>query len=246
MLRSANQLIGYKLAALDGEIGKVHDLYFDDSSWTLRYLVANTGNWLSGRRVLISPIPLGPSDEKDRQINVDLTIDRIRNSPDIDTAKPVSKQQEIDFHSYYGWPYYGFGTGFWGLRPYPWGEPVEPESESEEDENRDFHLRSVKEVTGYGIEATDEEIGHVEDFVIDDENWQIKYMVVDTKALWLGKKILVSPKWVERVNWSERAVAVALDQDEIKRAPEWDGNLPVDASYDEKLQEHYRVLSYLI
>jgi len=247
MLRSAKELTGYTLAALDDDIGKVEDLLFDDSKWTLRYLIANPGSRMSGRRVLISPIALGPAYETERKIQVDLTKDRIRNSPNIDLAQPVSEQQEMDIHSYYGWPYYGWGTGLWGLTPHPSAEPVEPRLAADSEQvSLDHNLRSVDEVTGYGIRTTDGALGHVEDFVIDDSDWQIRYMVVDTKPLWLGKDVLVAPHMIESVDWDDRSVSVTLTEGQIENAPEWDGKFPIDPMYDAKLDDHYRALSYVI
>ncbi|MEO8053096.1 MAG: PRC-barrel domain-containing protein, partial [Acidobacteriota bacterium] len=108
MLRKAKDLSGYKLAASDGEIGKVKEFYFDDQSWTVRYLVADTGGWLSGRQVLISPYALDPANEGRNVIPVDLTKHQIEKSPSLDSNKPVSRQYELEYYPYYGWP------GYWG------------------------------------------------------------------------------------------------------------------------------------
>lgn len=224
MLRSAEELRGYSLHAIDGEIGTIGDLYFDDSEWRIRYFVANTGNWLSGRRVLLSPLALTGAPESG-VINLNLTVDEVRNSPHIDTAKPVSRQQEIDLHTHYGWIYYRFGNG-----PVPSSVPLGSGAslEGKPDHAGDPHLRSAKEVTGYGIRTSDGEFGHVEDFLIDDNTWAIQSMVVDTAPLWLGKKVLIAPRWIREVDWTERRVSLALFQQEVKNAPEWDGSLPVD------------------
>ncbi len=165
MLRSGNDLIGHELEAIDGDIGKVEDVYFDDSEWTVRYLVVNTGSWLAGRRVLISPIALGSAPANTRGIHVALTTEQIKNSPDIDTDQPVSKQTEIDYYTYYGWPYWGLGSGLWGIGPYPVADSPDAEM-SPDEQGKDYHLRSLEEVTGYHIEATDHELGHVEDFIV--------------------------------------------------------------------------------
>ena len=243
MLRSADGLRGSSLQAIDGEIGKVDDLYFDDSGWRVRYLVANTGSWLSGRRVLLSPLAVTGTPKHDGQVLVNLTTDQVRNSPEIDAAQPVSRQQEIELHNHYGWNYYGFPSGINGIHPVP---AVLPRDGAGADRPRDPHLRSVREVTGYQIRATDAELGHVEDLIVDVASWQIRYMVVDTAALWLGRKVLISPRSIREVDWSRQAVDIALSEDEIKQAPEWDGEVPVDPEYDEKLSSHYRGISYVV
>ena len=65
----------------------------------------------------------------------------------------------------------------------------------------DPHLRSSAAVTGYHIQATDGDIGHVEDFLLDDRSWTIRFMVVDTTNWWAGEKVLIAPAWIERVDW---------------------------------------------
>lgn len=245
MRRAAKELLGYRLQGIDGELGDVEDLYFDDSKWRIRYFVVNTGSWLSGRRVLLSPLALTGVPRDDRRINVALTTDQVRNSPDIDLHRPVSRQEEIDLHTHYGWMYYGFG-----------GLPMEiPRVAVPDDRARapeppkdpaDRHLRSVKEVTGYRVSATDGNLGHVEDFVVDHATWDVAYLVVDTAPLWMGKKVLIFPGLVEDVDWGGRAVALGLTQDQIEQAPEWDGSYPVEPRYGDKLQAHYNRLSYVV
>lgn len=106
MLRSVNDLEGYAIEASDGKVGKVIEFYFDDEKWTVRYLVADTGGWLTGRKVLISPSALGDIDWDSRQLHVDMPKKRVENSPDIDTDKPVSRQHERAYYDYYSYPYY--------------------------------------------------------------------------------------------------------------------------------------------
>jgi hypothetical protein len=104
MFRNASTLDGSIINATDGEIGHVEDAYFHDEAWTIRYLVVDTGTWLIGRKVLISPNsvtqPLGAS----RIIDVSLTREQVRNSPDIDTHRPVLRQHEREYLGYYGYP----------------------------------------------------------------------------------------------------------------------------------------------
>lgn len=101
MLRNVKEMKGYTIHATDGDIGDVSDFYFDDHDWVVRYLVVDTGNWLTGWRVLIAPFAFREADWRTEKILVSLTRDQVRNSPDVDTAKPISRQHEIEFAQYY-------------------------------------------------------------------------------------------------------------------------------------------------
>jgi sporulation protein YlmC with PRC-barrel domain len=237
VIRSIRDLQGNAIHATDGDIGKVDEFYFDDDTWTIRYLVVQTGSWLSDRRVLISPISVRAADWQTHRIVVSLTREQIRQSPDIDTAKPISRQHESALNNYYGWPYYYWlGPEIWGGGLVPgdlWlgPPPVSPTGETvpgaqpeppEETDTRDTHLRSTKEVLGYHIQAEDGEVGHVQDFLFDDESWHIHYMVVDTSDWWFGRRVIISPTSVKRVDWAERQVSVDLKRETIQHGPEFD------------------------
>ena len=242
MQNSTKDLKGNAIVATDGEIGKVDDFYFDDKSWTIRYLVADTGNWLLGRQVLLSPIAVGKADFSGGRINVKLTKKQVEESPSIDSDKPVSRQHEAYYHDYYGYPYYWSGPYLWGPSYYP-GLPVDDQERIEErraerEEAGDLHLRSAAQVTGYHIEATDGGIGHVEDFIVDDETWEIRYLVVDTRNWLPGKKVLISPRWIDRVSWEVSKVYVSLSREAIKNAPEYHPDT-LNREYEEKLHDHY-------
>ena len=244
MLRKAKDLNGYKLDSRDGEIGKVKEFYFDDQSWTVRYLVADTGGWLSGRQVLISPYALDPANEGRKVIPVDLTRTQIEKSPSLVTDRPVSRQYEWDYYSYYGWP------GYWG-GPYAWGPSVYPtrgrvgwSEASRRAKGDDLHLRSTADVTGRSIQAQDGEIGHVEDFVIDDETWTIRYLIVDTQNWWPGKKVLISTQWIERISWEESRVCINLTRDAIQKGPEYTEQTLITRDHEMKLHRHYNREGY--
>jgi hypothetical protein len=239
MLNTAKTVKGYGLNSLDGEIGTVKEFYFDDQYWAVRYLVAETGRWLPGRQVLISPHALGVIDGEKHDIAVKLTKKQIELSPDLSVDKPVSRQFEDDYYGYYGWPTYWSGNYMWG--PYP---GLVRDSDRERglprpQEMGNPHLRSTHEVTGYHISASDGEIGHVSDFIIDDETWAIRYLIVDTLNWWPGKKILLAPQWIERVSWGESKVVVDLTREMIKRSPEYDESAALTRPYESKLHEHY-------
>jgi hypothetical protein len=246
MLRSINGLRGFTIGATDGDVGRIEAFYFDDTSFTVRHLVVDASGWLTGRRVLISPRALRAIDWDGKRITAELTKSQVEQSPDIDTDQPVSRQQEINFHRYYGYPAYWEGPYLWGLGPYPvmtpGGEAPEWERRWEwgAQERGDPHLRSSGAVIGYHIEATDGEIGHVEDFLVEDSSWAIRYMIVDTRNWWPGKKVLVSPEWIERVDWGDSTVHVSVTRAQIEKSPEYDPTGPVARDYEARLHDHYR------
>jgi hypothetical protein len=245
MLISANELKGYSINATDGEIGALEEFYFDDDNWTIRYLVADTGTWIPGRKVLIPPISVAGVDRSDEKVNVRLSRKQVENSPDIDAHMPISRLQEISFFRYYGYPYYWAGPYAWGPAAFPEGLAIPaapaPELEAPNDETAEehVHLRSTREVTGYYVEATDGEIGHVADFVVDDESWALRYLVIDTRNWLPGKKVVVAPGWIHQISWRESKVYVNLSREAIKRSPEYDPAKPLTRDYEARLYKHY-------
>jgi sporulation protein YlmC with PRC-barrel domain len=252
MLRNVTHLRGYAIRATDGVIGKVDDLYFDDDDWAIRYLVVDTGSWLSGRKVLISPIAIGHPDWMSQQLPVSLTKAQIEHSPDIDTRKPVSRQHEAAYFAYYSYPYYWGGAGLWGMGAYPGSLTTENRIEAEMETRRtqgtqtpdDCHLRSSQEVIGHHIHAKDGDIGHVADLLVDDHTWAIRYLIVDTSNWWSGHHVLVSPQWIEDVSWSDANVSVGLTREAVKNAPRYDPAAQLDRQQEQGIYEHYRRPGY--
>ncbi len=251
-LRSANTLDAYAIRATDGEIGGVHDFLFDDQHWTVRYMVADTGGWLSGRRVLISPVALGTADWQSQALDTRLTRRQVEHSPDTATDQPVSRQHEIELASYYGYAPYWTGAGIWGPGMDPlglWGvgaldAGAATQRETAQEQRGDPHLHSIREVTGYAIQALDDDVGHVEDFILDDENWVIRYLVVDTRNWWPGKRVLISPRWITAVSWAERAVRVDMRKEQLKAGPEYDPARVLNREDEERLYRHYGQPAY--
>ena len=246
MLNKAKTLKGYKLNSLDGEIGRVKEFYFDDRHWIIRYLVVDTGDWLTERQVLISPYALSFVNKDEQYISVDLTKKQIEDSPSLNTDKPVSRQFEESFYGYYGWPTYWNGSHAWGPTP-----NIERNHEKSGTYNQggkawDPYLRSTHDVSGHTIQATDGEIGHVEDFFIDDETWAIRYLAIDTRNWWGGKKVLISPKWIERVSWDESKVFVNLSRETIKKSPEFTEESLLNRDYETRLHRHYDRKGYWV
>lgn len=239
MLRSARSLRDYHIRATDGNVGRVKDFLFDGREWIVRYVVVDTSEWLPGRTVLLVPSILGLPSAEGRILPVELTREQVRSSPDIDAEKPVSRQSEFDLFEYYGWsPYWGAGRG--GFTPHV----VTPAESDETDraaisraENPD--LRSMREVAGYSILATDGKIGHAEDFIVDDEDWIVRYLVVDTRKWLSGKRVLVSPEWVREIVWRERTVSLELSMEEIRDSPPYDPGQPVNRQDEVHLYDYY-------
>jgi sporulation protein YlmC with PRC-barrel domain len=244
MQKAISELNGYALGATDGEIGSVSDFLFDDNFWTVRYLVADTAKWLPGRRVLISPIALIKIDSHRKIIPVSLTRDQVKNSPDLG-SRDFSRDKESAYFDYYGWPYYWVGGDIWGAEISPGGLAAAQKTVTErvQEEAPDTTLRSAGEMTGYYIEATDGAIGHVEDLVVDDETWELRYLIVDTQNWLPGKKVLVSPEWIDHISWEDAKVYLDLSRQAIQSSPEYDPAL-LDRTYEERLYEHYDRLPY--
>ena len=250
MLTNSTTIKGFVIRAADGELGSVDQFYFDDQTWSIRYITVVTGGWLDGRKVLISPFSLVHTDWQAKRLDVSLTKEQVENSPSIDTHKPVSRQHEAEYLEYYGYPYYWAGPDIGGPTFYPMGLPIpaitstEAEPERIKNESADSHLHSTEDVNGYYIAATDGEIGHVDGFVLDSDAWAIRYIEVATRNWWPGKKVLVSPGWIERVSWEDRKVYTGLKRETIQAAPEYLETMPITRDYEERLYAHYGVPPY--
>jgi hypothetical protein len=223
MLVAAQVIHGSSIEGTDGNVGTVKDLLFDEETWVIRYLDVDTGHWLPGRRVLLSPGIVGRVGWPSQRLSVPLTQQQVKDSPPVDEDLPVSRRKEIELSQYYGWGVY------WAVRT---EEPIKIEGNP--------HLRSTKAVTRYHIQAVDGEIGHVADFIVDDEVWKIRYLVVDTRNWWMpGKHVLIAPSWAESIDWSSRKVHVGLDRSLIERSPEYDPAAPVNREYEEVLYDFH-------
>jgi sporulation protein YlmC with PRC-barrel domain len=242
MLRSLKDLERYTVSATDGDIGSVVNFLLDDERWVVRYLVVETGDFFNERRVLISPISFRQAEWSTQRFHLALTRDKVKHSPSVDVDKPVSRQHERVYYRYYGYPYYWGQSGPWGMGYYPsvlatgsWDEVPAEHSEK----SVDVHLRSAIDVRGYHIQGSDEAIGHVDDFIVDDETWQVRYLVIDTSNWWFGKKVLVAPHWANRISWEESKVYVDMSRQAIKNSPEWNPAAAINREYEARLYDYY-------
>jgi hypothetical protein len=225
MLQNIKQFYGIKLAASDGPIGHVKDFYFDDKTWSVRYLVVDTGTWLSDGQVLLTPHPFGAHafgrfDSDINSLRVDLTKKQIEESPSIETHRPVSRQYEEEYYKYYGWQGYWQGGGMWNgvqfpeVSPYLPAENLPHQGRSQRD---DRHLRSTKEIIGYHIEATDGQIGAVDSFMLDGSTWAIRELVIETGHWYAGKTILLLPENIKRIDYERSCIFVDLTKKNLEQ-----------------------------
>lgn len=256
MLLTVSELSDYTLEATDGEIGFIDELYFQQNEWLVRYLVVGLGNWFTRQYVLLVPAAVERLEGDLQKISFNLTRQQIKESPDILSQTPVSREKEIALHQYYQWQPYWMGQATEGLtygtnavwtRVPGQVEEVEPESETQTalegqadvpQTARKFLLRRTNEVSGYYIRAIDDQIGHVEDFIVDTDNWHIRYLVVDTRNWLPGRKVLLAVDWIEEIQWQSSEVKVALTKESIENSPEYEPGL-VSHEYETHLYAHY-------
>lgn len=246
MLRQIKELRNFVLEAEDGELGRCKDFLFDDRSWTVRYMVADTRKWLPGRKVLISPVSLGTPQWGDSRFPVKLTRQQVKESPSLEEDRPVSRRHEERLLSYYHYPYYWTGPLTWGHHHIPSlaAAPNKGEApERQEIPEKAAHLRSAGEVEGYRVQAKDDGIGHVEGFLVDDADWRIRYVIVDTVNWLPGRKVLVATGWFKNVSWTQREVRVDLTRAQVKDSPEFRPGT-MDRGYEERLFRHFGAEPY--
>lgn len=238
---------GFTVQATDGEVGDVATLYFDEQTWAIRYLVVNVGNWLLPDQILLSPVTVTNVDREEETIFVSLTKEQVKNSPDMDTKRPVSRQYEVTLHDYYNWsPYWLHAPTYSDGLTAPRTAVLEqkPKGTASQTEVSDPHLRSTKEVEGYHIHAVDGEIGHIETFLVDTDFWFIRYFVVDTKNWLPGRKVIAAPSWIKEINWKDREVSVQMTKGMIESSPEYKEEAMLDRAYERQLYDHYQAVAY--
>jgi hypothetical protein len=258
MLRSLNDLLNYTVAAIDGPIGEVKDLYFDDQAWMTRYLVVDTGSWLSRRKVLISPSSIEHVDDAVQALSVTLTRKQVEDSPPIDTDKPVSRQHEHELRRHYGYPRYWGGGALLGMAPLTGvGSVAAPSAggtgglglfddvdEIQHRDDDDPNLRSGWAIRGYTVAATDGDLGHIEGLLVGEDDWAVRYLVINTSNWWMGHTLLVAPQWIEGISWASGNVSVDLSRETLKNAPPYDADVAVDRQQEIDLYCYYGRAAY--
>jgi sporulation protein YlmC with PRC-barrel domain len=245
MLYRVSDLQGYTIHATNGDIGTLRTLYFDEEEWGVANFVIDTGKWITGKHVLVSPEVLGQPDMNRKHLSVNLTREEIQDCPEINTPETASGPYTGVVHTRSRRPVFWSSDPFVldslaarpGGSPLPAQPPMHPAPVTEE--VRGPVLHSSRKIIGYNIQARDGGMGHVEDFLIDTDTWHIRYMVIDTKNWWPGKKVLVSPQWIQAIHWDDAYVTVDLTRDQIKTSPEYDPSKPIPRDYESRLHDHY-------
>jgi hypothetical protein len=254
MLHVVSALKGYAIEATDGKLGTVSDFLIDDRNWALRWLVVDTGGWLTGRKVLIHPSAFGAIDYERQEMQVRLTRAQVKDSPDVAQDRPVSVQMEASLFTHYGWdPMWGGGGYLGGMAmgypngalPYYGRTPAhEIEGEDIVTDDGDPHLRSLAAVRGYHVHATDGDIGHVEGFLLGDAPWGVRYLIIDTRNWWPGQHVLMAPLAVTEVSWSAHQIRLNVTRDAVKGGPPWDPAQIIEDAYQKRLHAHYGWAGY--
>jgi hypothetical protein len=231
MILLLKDIKGCSVRATDGDIGKVADCYFEEDRWVVRYLMVDTGGWLGGRKVLISPMSFERVDPSSKVVHLNTDRARVKGSPSWEVARPISRRYETEYYGYFGYPYYWGGAGLWGVRATPAGitvpQPPPPASQpaptagSRTEPEGESHIRSVHNVTGYYIQATDGTIGHLEDFLTEPDSWRIDSVIIDTSNMPGGKPVTLSSERIRRIDSSKKMVFVNATKDEIKNSLEF-------------------------
>jgi hypothetical protein len=237
MLYETKHLNDYTLYSLDGKIGKVKELFFDDLHWTVRYLVADTGKWLKGKRVLIAPSFLTDVDQQAKRISVNLTKKQIEESPHLDSDKPVSRQYEDEYHIYYGIQTYYLAPSQLDKPPLLVYSNKAAQDRNQEENSWEPELQSTRDVIGNIVEALDGPVGCIEDFIVDTDQWKIRYFIVDTQDWWPGKRILVAPQWAHDIKWGTKKIFIKLNREPFKQLQEYSTESMLTREYEIKLHQ---------
>jgi len=251
---------GLSLHAEDGPVGEVVDLLFDDRTFKVRWAVVDTGSWLPGRKVLLPPATLSAIDFEGRSLRADVSRSAVERAPDLSAHEPVSRQHEADLFAHYSWtPYWsvaGMTTRGAALHPVPPAAtgvpdlepaaPADPAADLARGADGEPELRSIGEVEGYSIHASDGFVGEVTGSLIDSGDWVVRYLVVDTRKWLPGKHVLLSPSWVRSIGWLDHEVRVDHSRDEVKAAPEYTPAMTVHRAFEDRLHRHYGVTPYWI
>ncbi len=238
MLRSLSEIIGYLVYSGQSRIGKCKDVIFDDQKWTTRYIDVDTGTWLPGRRVLLSPLSLQEPNHVNQIIKTSLMAKEIEEAPNLEDDAPVSKYWEDKYYSHFGWPPYYKGGALWGPTNTPRDLLIQLKEENSPEDNQRF-LRSIREVNGYKLSCKEDEFGQVSDFIVDSQNWAIRYIVVETHRWIPGEKVLISPDWVENIDWPNRQMDFNLTKREIVNSPKFNSREPINKVYELQLYDYY-------
>ncbi|EPX77919.1 hypothetical protein [Salipiger mucosus] len=227
MLMSFHDLRSYGIHATDKQTGSINDFYFDDHEWRLRYLVAHTGFFLTGRETLVGAARLGTPDTERMELPINLSAQELRTAEPGEAHQPANAQR----HATHMLP----DTGFWA--PYLvatelfytpsraqelMAETRDENDTTEAEDYQDMKLRSMVEVIGYKIAEKDGDVGSVCGFLIDPEDWTLQHVVVETGHWLPGRRVAITTRWIEAADWHEQRIHVEVSRQEIEEAPTLD------------------------
>lgn len=246
MLWNASALKGYPIKATDGELGTVCDLMYEESNWAIRWVVVDTGDWLSGRLVVLPVAVVGQPDPEAHCVPARLTMKQVEQSVGVDSVR-TGNSDSLDCEQenlpqgrdHYIWGHHDGNT--------PPAIALDPRVLSGATRatadmavaRGDGHVSSISAITGYSIEATDGHIGHAEDFLIDTALWQVRYLIVHTSRWWPSEKLLVSPLSVERIDRHESTIHIAETRQRVKDSPPYIAADTVDGAFEELFHTYY-------
>jgi uncharacterized protein YrrD len=224
MLYLLADLEKYTVNAADGYVGKVKDFYFDDRTWKLRFVVAETGIWLKNRKVLLPASAVKSVSTEDRHLNLDMSMYDVKNGPGIENELSLSPQTEIDYLSYYGYSFYRGVSDAHGFDKD--AEAKRAEMFACVDLVRrtygDRHLRSCTEMINYDIEASDNQVGYLQSMVFDEADWAITHLLVNTSNWWLGQQVLMEPHLIKDISWGDARLYLNMQRQAVQDAPIFD------------------------
>jgi hypothetical protein len=199
MIIASKHLQGVCVVGSEGAAGCVLDVLFDDRSWHVKYLVVRLGGRLSAWHVLLKPDLVTHAAWTERELHVPLSGREFRQLPGVQSDPPVAYRQELQAARFSAW-----------------------EAGRIEDVvlDGDPHLRNMRAVTGHRVEASDGPVGRIAEFIIDDEYWTVRYVVVNTGRLLPSLRVLIAPTWVETISWEDRVVRLSATREELESSHE--------------------------
>ncbi|MDQ0207815.1 PRC-barrel domain-containing protein [Alkalicoccobacillus murimartini] len=264
MFIQAKTLESFSMNATDGELGSIADLYFESNTFTLRYFVGDTRTWFFGGKVLLSPEAVTSIDAEKEHINVNETKEQIKNSPKPSEHEPVSRQYEAELRDHYGWKHYwgapiggvGAGMGTPGAYPAapgliipppvsnPQSDQGEYESEALSHQTNHNFLQSINDLRGYTIHAKNGEVGKVLDFMLNEHDWSINYIIVDVGGVFTREPVPLAAEWITDISWQDKTITVNVEKELIERAPNYELHEPFTREHEAELYSHYNRKTY--
>lgn len=242
-LHRTAEIIGCTAQAIDGKAGSIHDILFDDDSWKVRYLVVRSGVWLEERMVLIPPQAFLYATEGAHEVHVTLSCDQIRQSRSLEADPPFYLQRQIDAATTAPTLWMTYGSLYDPVIPLygPALMQAPPEGADVKREKPDYdpHLRSVREISGYQLEDADGEAGQLVGFLVDNEVWALRYVVIQTGSWFAKQQRLLTVSHISAINWERRTLTTSLHRERIAASPEYADALLLDPAFENRLLQYY-------